>query len=399
MTLQSIASADRLKGFHFLKEPYALKTDQPAPNFIDYFAELTDPRQEDRCDHKLSDILFIAICAVICGADTFTDMEEFGLAKQTWLRLFLELPNGIPSHDTFGRVLARLNPKAFQQCFLNWVRAVATLTDQEIVPIDGKTLRRSHDKANGRQAIELVSAWTRRNRLMLGQIKVAEDSNEITAVPLLLQLLELKGCIVTLDALHCQKDTAKEILKREADYVLALKGNQETLRREVERFFEAVINERTFGYEISRYETVDGEHGRIETRRYWQVMVPDYMKEKADWPGLMSVGMVESKREIKDRTSEEKRYYVSSLSVDGKRFAEAVRGHWSVENSLHWILDVVFGEDDSRVRVGHAAENFGLLRRLAVNLLQQEKTLKRGVKTKRLKAALDEGYLLKVITT
>lgn len=376
-----------------------MKSDLINPNFIDYFAELADPRIEDRCDHKLIDILFIAICAVICGADTFTDFEEFGLAKQAWLRQFLELPHGIPSHDTFGRVLARLNPTAFQQCFLNWVRAVATLTDQEVVPIDGKTLRRSHDKTKGRQAIELVSAWTRRNRLMLGQIKVAEDSNEITAVPLLLQLLELKGCIVTLDALHCQKDTAREILKQEADYVLALKGNQETLYREVEDFFDAVVNDRTFGYEIGRCETVDGEHGRIETRQYWHVSAPEYMKEKADWPGLKSVGMVESKREMKGKVSEEKRYYVSSLSVDAERFSEAARGHWSVENSLHWILDVVFREDDSRVRVGHAAENFGLLRRLALNLLQQEKTLKRGVKTKRLKAALDEGYLLKVLTT
>lgn len=375
-----------------------MKTVQPTPNFIDDFADLADPRQEDRCDHKLIDILFIAICAVICGADGFTDMEEFGLAKEIWLRQFLELPNGIPSHDTFGRVLARLNPKAFQQCFLDWVRTVAEITEQEIVPIDGKTLRRSHDKANGQRAIELVSAWTRRNRLMRGQIKVAEDSNEITAVPLLLRL-ELQGCIVTLDALHCQKDTAAEILKQEADYVLSLKGNQGSLHQEVESLFEAILDERTFGYEISRHETVDGEHGRIETRRYWHVNAPDYVKEKADWPGLVSVGMCEAKREVNGQTSQEKRYYLSSLGVDGKRFAEAVRGHWSIENSLHWILDVVFREDDSRVRVGHAAENFGLLRRISVNLLQQEKTLKRGVKTKRLKAALDERYLLKVLTT
>jgi predicted transposase YbfD/YdcC len=376
-----------------------LKTDQTTTNFIDYFAELADPRQQDRCDHKLIDILFIAICAVICGADGFTDMEEFGMAKETWLRQFLELPNGIPSHDTFGRVLARLNPKAFQQCFLDWVRAVAVITDQEIVPIDGKKLRRSHDKANGQRAIELVSAWTRANRLMLGQIKVAADSNEITAVPLLLRLLALKGCIVTLDALHCQRDTAAEILKQEADYVLALKGNQGSLYNEVEGFFDAIVNERTFGYEISRHQTVDGEHGRIETRKYWHVNAPDYVKEKADWPGLVSLGMCEARRELNGQTSQEKRYYLSSLGVDAERFAKAARGHWSIENSLHWILDVVFREDDSRVRVGHAAENFGLLRRIAINLLQQEKRLKRGVKTKRLKAALDERYLLKVLTT
>ena len=376
-----------------------MKTDATTPSFINYFADLADPRQEDRCDHKLLDILFIAICAVICGADGFTDMEEFGLAKETWLRQFLELPNGIPSHDTFGRVLARLNPQAFQQSFLNWVRAVADVTNQEIVPIDGKKLRRSHDRANGQRAIELVSAWTRSNRLMLGQVKVAEASNEITAVPQLLRLLALKGCIVTVDALNCQKETAAEILKQEADYVLALKGNHPNLQQEVEIFFDAIVNERSFGYEISRYETVDGEHGRIETRKYWQVNVPDYVKEKAAWPGLASLGMCEATRELNGQASGEKRYYLSSLGVDAKRFAEAARGHWSIENSLHWILDVVFREDDSRVRVGHAAENFGLLRRIAVNLLQQEKTLKRGVKTKRLKAALDERYLLKVLTT
>jgi predicted transposase YbfD/YdcC len=376
-----------------------LKTNQPTPNFIDYFTDLADPRQEDRCDHKLINILFIATCAVICGADGFTDMEEFGLAKEDWRQQFLELPNGIPSHDTFGRVLAPLNPKAFQQCFLAWVRAVAQITDQESVPIDGKTLRRSHDKSNGQRAIELVSAWTRRNRLMLGQIKVAADSNEITAVPQLLRLLELKGCIVTLDALHCQKDTAAEILKQEADYVLALKGNQGSLYNEVESFFDAIVNEHTFGYEISQYETIDGEHGRIETRRYWHVNAPDYVKEKAAWPGLVSVGMCKAKRELNGQTRQEKRYYLSSLGVDAESFAKAVRGHWSIENSLHWILDVVFREDDSRMRVGQAAENFGLLRRMAVNLLQQEKSLKRGVKTKRLKAALDERYLLKVLTT
>lgn len=376
-----------------------MKTTETTPSFIDYFADLADPRQEDRCEHKLIDILFIAICAVICGADGFTDMEEFGIAKQTWLRQFLELPNGIPSHDTFGRVLARLNPQAFQQCFLNWVRAVANITSQEIIPIDGKTLRRSHDRANGQRAIELVSAWTRTNRLMLGQVKVAANSNEITAVPQLLRLLELKGCIVTLDALHCQKDTAAEILKQEADYVLALKGNHPNLHQEVETFFDALVNERTFGYESSRHETVDGEHGRIETRRYWHVNAPDYVKEKADWPGLASLGMCEARREVNGEVSQEKRYYLCSLAVDSHRFAEAARGHWSIENSLHWILDVVFREDDARVRVGHAAENFGLLRRMAINLLQQEKTLKRGVKTKRLKAALDERYLFKVLTT
>jgi predicted transposase YbfD/YdcC len=376
-----------------------LNTNDETPSFIEYFADLADPRIEDRCDHKLIDILFIAVCAVICGADGFTDMEEFGLSKETWLRQFLELPSGIPSHDTFGRVFARLKPGQFQQCFLMWVRAVADVTGNEIVPIDGKKLRRSHNRSSGQRAIELVSAWARANRLMLGQVKVSGDSNEITAVPQLLQLLELKGCIVTVDALLCQKEIASEIITQEADYVLSLKGNQGNLHKEVESFFEAVVNDHTYGFQISRHETVDGEHGRIETRKYWHVNAPEWLKEKADWPGLESLGMCEARREINEQASEEKRYYLSSLSVDAVRLAEAVRGHWSIENSLHWILDVVFREDDSRVRVGQAAENFALIRRIALNLLQQEKSLKRGVKTKRLKAALDDSYLFKVLNT
>lgn len=369
------------------------------PTFIDYFADLTDPRIEDRCDHKLIDILFIAVCAVICGADSFTDMEEFGIAKESWLRQFLDLPNGIPSHDTFGRVFARLKPGQFQQGFLSWVRAVADVTEQQIVPIDGKKLRRSHNRSSGQRAIELVSAWSRANRLMMGQVKVSGASNEITAVPQLLRLLEVKGCIVTLDALNCQKEIASEILTQEADYVLSLKGNQGNIYKEVTLFFESVVNDHTYGFQISRHETVDGEHGRIETRKYWHVNAPEWLKEKFEWPGLESLGMCEARREINEQASEEKRYYLSSLRVDALRLAEAVRGHWAIENSLHWILDVVFREDDSRVRVGHAAENFGLIRRIALNLLQQEKTLKRGVKTKRLKAALDDSYLLKVLNT
>ena len=390
---------DSLRGFQFRKDFHALSENSKHPSFIDYFADLADPRREDRCNHKLIDILFIAVCAVICGADGFTDMEEFGIAKETWLRQFLELPNGIPSHDTFGRVFARLKPAEFQQCFLSWIRAVSLVTEAGIVPIDGKKLRRSHNRSCGQRAIELVSAWARANRLMLGQVKVSGDSNEITAVPQLLRLLEIKGCIVTVDALNCQKEIASEILNQEADYVLSLKGNQGNIYKEVVRFFESVVNDHTYGFQIRTHQTVDGEHGRIESRKYWHVNAPDHLKEQFDWPGLVSLGMCEARREINEQASEEKRYYLSSLSVDAVRLAEAIRGHWSIENSLHWILDVVFREDDSRVRVGHAAENFALVRRIALNLLQQEKTLKRGVKTKRLKAALDDSYLLKVLNT
>jgi predicted transposase YbfD/YdcC len=369
------------------------------PTFAECFTDLPDPRKQEQCDHLLIDILFIAVCAVICGADGFTDMEEFGIAKEVWLRQFLQLPNGIPSHDTFNRVLARLRPKAFQSCLLRWVQSVAALSDGDIVAIDGKTLRRSHQRSSGKEALELVSAWARKNRLMLGQLKVAQDSNEITAVPPLLRLLALKGCIVTVDAMHCQKTTVAEIRLQQADYVVALKQNQGQLYDAVKSFFEDVRQGRTHFFEIEEQHTVDGEHGRIEERHYWQVNVPEDLLGRAEWADLHSLGMCEAKREINGKTSIEQRYYLSSLSVKVKRLSEAIRGHWSIENSFHWILDVVFGEDDCRVREGEGAENLAIVRRLALNLLQQEKTLKRGVKTKRLKAALDESYLLKILNT
>lgn len=374
-----------------------MNSTQLSPALLDHFAALNDPRIEDRCDHKLIDIFFIAICAVICGADGFTDMEEFGKSKEAWLRQYLELPFGIPSHDTFGRVFARIKSKEFQRFFFDWVQSVAEATQNQVVPIDGKKLRRSHNRGAGRGAVELVSAWASANRLVLGQVKVDEESNEITAVPKLLRLLNLKGCIVTVDALNTQKEIAAEIREQEADYVLALKANHGRLHKEVEEFFRSVREDRTYGFTTSTHKTVDGEHGRIEEREYWQVNVPDWLEAKSEWRDLASLGMVEATREIKGKKSVEQRYYLSSLEVDAKRLAEAVRGHWGIENSQHWILDVVFREDDSRIRVGEAAENVAVIRRIALNLLQQERTVKRGVKTKRLKAALDESYLLNVL--
>jgi predicted transposase YbfD/YdcC len=367
------------------------------PTFIDCFADLPDPRNLEQCQHKLIDILFIAVCAVICGADGFTDMAEFGIAKQAWLKQFLELANGIPSHDTFNRLFARLRPKELQSRLLTWIQSVVTLNDGDLVAIDGKTLRRSHQRQLGKEALELVSAWVRKNRLMLAQLKVAEDSNEITAVPPLLRLLELKGCIVSLDAMHCQKATVAEIREQQADYVVALKSNQGQMYEAVKGFFEDVEEGRAHFFEIQEYQTVDGEHGRIEERRYCQVNVPEDLPGRQEWRDLTSLALCESKREVKGEVSVEKRYYLSSLSVDVQRMSEAIRGHWSIENSFHWILDVVFKEDDCRVRVGEGAENLAIVRRLALSLLQQEKSVKRGVKTKRLKAALDEAYLLKIL--
>jgi predicted transposase YbfD/YdcC len=352
-------NADTLTGFQYLGAISAMP-DQSLPlSLIHHFADLDDPRRDHGKEHKLIDIIVIAICSVICGANDLTGMQEFGLAKQDWLKTFLDLPNGIPSHDTFGRVLALLDPKQFQQSFLNWIKAVAELTAGEIVAIDGKRLRHSHNRSRARAAIELVSAWARTNRLTLGQVKVASDSNEITAVPELLRVLAIKGCIVTVDALNTRKEIARQLREQGAECVLALKGNHGALYKAVESLFAAVDEGRTWNIPTSEHKTVDGDHGRIETRRYLSVAALDWLPEKAQWRDLQSVGMVEATREVADNVTIQKRYYLSSLEVDAGKLEQAARGHWSVENSLHWVLDVVFREDDSRVRRGNAAENLG----------------------------------------
>lgn len=368
-------------------------------SLIEHFSDCADPRRDLCKEHLLIDIVVIGILAVICGANDFVGMAEFGVDKETWLRTFLQLPKGIPSHDTFGRVFARIKPGEFQRCFSNWVRRVADLTNGEIVALDGKTLRRSHDRPLGKNAIELVTAWARSNRLMLGQVKVAADSNEIKAVPELLRLLEIKGCIVTVDAINTQKETVAEIREQEADYVVALKGNQGKMHETVAELCEAVEQGRTVNLSCDVYETVEKDHGRIETRRYLSIAAVDWLPGKGEWRDLQSIGMVIATREVQEVVTTEVHYYLSSLAVSAKALAEAVRGHWSVENSCHWVLDVVFREDDSRVRMGHAAENLGLVRRLANSLLQQEKTARIGVQNKRLKAARSTEYLLKVVNS
>jgi predicted transposase YbfD/YdcC len=369
----------------------------PAPqSLVAHFSGLPDPRLNRTKDHDLIDILVIAICTLLCAGETFNDMEDFCRAKQDWFKTFLGLRNGIPSHDTFNRVFAALDPKAFLDCFLRWTQSLRQAVPQEIVALDGKALRRALAKDQSVQYI--VSAWAESNGLVLGQLKVADKSNEITAVPELLRVLELSGCIVTLDAMGCQKKIAKEIVEADADYVLALKGNQETIQAEVKSFLDATLEEKQrrrpkgtvmpkAAQTLQTLETVEKDHGRLETRRYYQSDCLEWFADQGKWAGLASVGLVESVRELDGKTTRERRYYLSSLKLGVEAFARAVRGHWSVENKLHWVLDVCFGEDQSRAREGYAAENLATLRRLALNLLKRDKTKKRGIRGKMLNAS------------
>jgi predicted transposase YbfD/YdcC len=375
-------------------------------SLLAHFEALPDPRLNRTKDHDLIDVLVIAICALLCGAESFNDMADFGLAKEDWFKTFLSLRNGIPSHDTFNRVFAALDPKQFLDCFLNWTQSVRAAIPGEIVALDGKALRRALD---GEQSVKyIVSAWAEGNGLVLGQIKVADKSNEITALPELLRVLELSGCIVTIDAMGCQKKIAREIIEADADYVLALKGNQEKVHEEVKSFLDATLQEKqkkrpkgavvpTEVRCLQEFETVEKDHGRIETRRYYQSDKLDWFADKAKWEGLQSVGFVESIRELAGQTTIERRYYLSSLPLGVETFARAVRGHWGVENKLHWVLDVCFREDQSRARTGFAAENLATLRRLALNLLKREKTKKRGIKGKMLNAGWHHLYLLRLL--
>ena len=372
--------------------------ERTAPSITSYFGSVEDPRSDHTRLHKLIDIITIAICGVICGADNWVDLEAFGKSKQGWLKGFLELPNGIPSHDTFGRVFAMLDAQQFRDCFLEWVKAVSDVTRGQVIAIDGKTLRRSHDKSLGKSAIHMVSAWASENRLVLGQTKVAEKSNEITAIPELLALLDISGCIVTIDAMGCQKEIARLIIEDSGDYVLALKENQGQLYREVKELFE---DESLVATEGDFHETVNKGHGRLEHRRCWSIADQEclsYLNSRGEWRGLQSVAKVTGERRIGEKVSIESRYYISSLPGDAKQLLWAVREHWGIENSLHWVLDIAFREDESRVRKGHGPENLATMRHVALNLLRRETTSKGGIKARRLRAGWDETYLLKVLS-
>lgn len=366
-------------------------------SLLEHFASLEDPRIERCKAHLLLDIIAIAICAVIAGAETWVDMEDYGNAKQEWLSSYLSLNNGIPSHDTFARVFARLNPQQMQTCFVSWIKAVAKVTQGQVIAIDGKTIRGSYDHSTGKGAIHMVSAWASANRLVLGQVKVDERSNEITAIPELLQVLDIAGCIVTIDAMGCQTKIAKLISERGADYILSLKGNQGNLYEDVQQVFAHAQQQNFNEIDHSFYQSVDKNHGRIEIRRHWTMSDIEYLLNSNKWQNFKSIGMVQSERRVKGKTSIENRFYISSLPSDAELFAHSVRSHWQIENSQHWVLDVAFNEDDCRIRKHNAPENFAILRRLALNLLSQERSAKVGVKAKRLKAGWDNDYLIKVL--
>ena len=363
------------------------------------FRSLPDPRVDRTKQHLLVDIMAIAICAVVCGADSWTDVAAFGKIKKKWLKSFLALPNGIPSHDTFGRVFAALDPEAFQACFLRWVQRVAHLTAGQVIAIDGKTLRRSHDALKQKDAIHLVSAWATANRLVLGQVKVADKSNEITAIPELLQLLDLRGCLVTIDAAGTQTKIAATIVDRQADYLLALKKNQKGLAEDVQTLYEWAHSIGFADLQHDHARTVSKGHGRVEIRECWTISDPQFvgdLRQGRKWKGLRSVVQIRAERRIGDKVTVDIRYYISSLPGNAQQVLAASRSHWGVE-SLHWILDVAMNEDACRVRHGNADANFAVLRHLAVNLLHQEKTVKQGIKGKRLRAGWDEAYLVSVL--
>lgn len=366
-------------------------------SILECFADLPDPRIDRTRDHKLIDLVVIAICAVISGAEHWTEVEDYGKTKEEWLRSFLELPNGIPSHDTFGRVFSRLDADVFCECFLSWLRTLYDATNGKAIAIDGKTLRRSYDRTDGKAALHMVHAWAVESHLLLGQVACDEKSNEITAIPELLEVLDINGCLVTIDAMGCQKKIARKIKAKGAEYILGLKGNQTKLSQEVENFFACAVRDNFAVLEHDYHKTVDKGHGRVETREYFIISEQSF-ETQGQWGGLNAVGMVRRERCIDGVSSYETNYYICSQMMSAQAFGKAVRGHWRVENNLHWVLDVAFREDESRIRKGNGPQNFGVLRRFALSLLKQERTIcKLGMKSKRKKCGWDNDYLVAIL--
>jgi predicted transposase YbfD/YdcC len=364
------------------------------------FGDLPDPRVAGRCEHKLLDIIIIAVCGVLCGADSWVGIETVGRAKESWFREFLELEHGIPSHDTFGYVFAKMDAEAFQSRFMRWVETVFRVTKGQVVAIDGKTARGSHEKAIGKEAIHVVSAWASSNGIVLGQRKVADKSNEITAIPELLRLLNVSGCIVTIDAMGCQTKIAQTIRDEKADYLLRVKDNQSTLKQDLVDWFAFGDSQQFAGMDMEFHQTTHKTSGRIEIRRCWVVRDPmafEHIRHYDGWADLHSIIRIQRERRDGGSVSHDTAYYISSLATSAALILEATQHHWAIENSFHWVLDVTFGEDLSRIRTGESAENMAVLRTVALNLLKQD-TSKSSLKQKRFRAAMDNNFLFRLLT-
>lgn len=375
-----------------------------SPEFLSYFADVEDPRVSDRnLRHKLEDIFAIAILATICGADNWVEISNFAESKESWLREFLELPNGIPSHDTFGRLFALLDAQTFERCFSEWAHSLPVLMEgsmkREVIAVDGKTSRASHNRRKGQHPLHLVSAWAVEQGLVLGQVSTSEKSNEIEAIPRLLNMIAIENSIVTIDAMGCQKAIARKIREQKADYILALKDNHPTLSWLVQYAIKTAESKTFEGTPYLRQlEKVRGEHGRIETRRYTLLSCDRSLLMKAKWPGLQSIGMVEVKRTVNYETIRSVRFFLTSLTYrQMKDFMRGVRNHWNIEINLHWSLDVSFADDLNRTRCGHAQENLSIIKRIALNMLNKETSTNIGIKAKRKKAGWDNHYLTKII--
>lgn len=365
---------------------------------IECLENLTDPRNPLDISHKLVDILVITILAILCGANGFNEIEMFGKSKEKWLKKFIELPNGIPSHDTFNRILSSIEPKEFHACFMDWISNLYEKLSEEIISIDGKTARRTKGKDN--KPIHIVSAWANKNKLVLGQIKTDDKSNEITAIPELLKKLDISGCIITIDAMGTQTEIAKTIVDAQAEYVLALKENQKTLYNDVKLYFEEEILTKSkieLEGEKIYHETLEKDHGRIEKRKYYMVKDVSWLADKDKWANLSGIGMVLSETQKNSVVTTERRFYIMTEIKDVEQFSQAVRSHWGIETSLHWCLDIGFREDESRARKDNSAENLNVIRHMTLNMLKKETSLKIGISGKRLRCGWDESYLAKVL--
>jgi predicted transposase YbfD/YdcC len=365
--------------------------------FIDHFRELEDPRQIKKSLYPLEEILFLVLCAVLSGADDWVAIALFGKKKQEFLRRFLSFDNGTPSHDQLGNVFAAIDERRFRQCFIDWASHLHQAI-KGVVAIDGKTLRRSFDKAGGKGAIHMVSAWCSEQNLVLGQTRVDKKSNEITAIPELLDLLEIEGAIVTIDAMGCQRKICRQIVAQKADYVIGLKGNQGTLREDAELFFKEQLMVNYADTTVSCHETVEKSHGRIEVRKVTVCTDISWLQKRHNWPGLSSMIMVEYSSEEAGKTRHETRFYISSIRANAEFMAEAIRQHWGVENGLHWVMDMVFRDDECRIRKDNSPANFTTIKHMASNILRLSKA-KGSMRSKRHEAAWDENFLFNLITT